>query len=62
MEIAENWLQSGEQIDAIVANNDEMAIGAIRALEALEMNDDVIVAGVTRLQTLLIMLKQERLK
>ncbi len=46
MEIAENWLQSGEQIDAIVANNDEMAIGAIRALEALEMNDDVIVAGV----------------
>lgn len=46
MEIAENWLQSGEQIDAIVANNDEMAIGAIRALEAIGMNDDVIVAGV----------------
>ncbi len=46
MEIAENWLQSGEQIDAILANNDEMAIGAIRALEALGKTDDVIVAGV----------------
>lgn len=46
MEIAENWLQSGDQIDAILANNDEMAIGAIRALEALGKTDDVIVAGV----------------
>lgn len=46
MEISENWLQSGEKIDAIVANNDEMAIGAIRALEAIGMNDDVVVAGV----------------
>lgn len=46
MEISENWLQSGEKIDAIIANNDEMAIGAIRALEAIGMNDDVIVAGV----------------
>ena len=46
MEISENWLQSGEKIDAILANNDEMAIGAIRALEAIGMNDDVIVAGV----------------
>jgi len=46
MEIAENWLQSGDQIDAILANNDEMAIGAIRALEAAGKTDDIIVAGV----------------
>lgn len=46
MEVAENWLQSGDQIDAIIANNDEMAIGAIRALEAVGKTDDVIVAGV----------------
>lgn len=46
MEIAENWLQSGEEINAIIANNDEMAIGAIRALEAIGKNDEVIVAGV----------------
>ncbi|WP_105619738.1 sugar ABC transporter substrate-binding protein [Vallitalea okinawensis] len=46
MEITENWLQSGEEINAIIANNDEMAIGAIRALEAIGKNDEVIVAGV----------------
>lgn len=47
MEITENWLQSGDDIAAIVANNDEMAIGAIRALEAAGIaDDDMIVAGI----------------
>lgn len=46
MEISENWLQSGEDINAIIANNDEMAIGAIRALTAIKKNADVVVAGV----------------
>lgn len=46
MTLMENWLQSGKEIDAIVANNDEMAIGAIMALEAAGKLDDVIVAGV----------------
>lgn len=46
MEVAENWLESGEKIDAILANNDEMAIGAIRALTAANKNDQVIVGGV----------------
>lgn len=44
--LMENWLQSGQQIDAVVANNDEMAIGAIMALEAAGKLDDVIVAGI----------------
>ncbi|PAB58236.1 sugar ABC transporter substrate-binding protein [Anaeromicrobium sediminis] len=46
MEITENWLQSGDEFAAIVSNNDEMAIGAIRALEAEGKLDDVVVAGV----------------
>lgn len=46
MTLMENWLQSGKEIDAVVANNDEMAIGAIMALEAAGKLDDVIVAGV----------------
>lgn len=46
MEIMENWLQSGEEFNAIVSNNDEMAIGAIRALEAAGKLDEVVVAGV----------------
>lgn len=30
----ENWLQSGEQIDVVCANNDEMALGVINAVKA----------------------------
>ncbi|MBO8163519.1 MAG: sugar ABC transporter substrate-binding protein [Brevibacillus sp.] len=46
MALMENWLQSGQHIDAVVSNNDEMAIGAIMALEAAGKLNDVIVAGV----------------
>jgi inositol transport system substrate-binding protein len=43
--IVENWLNSGEKIDAIAANNDEMALGAIYALEKYGRSD-VMVLGV----------------
>ena len=46
LSIVENWLQTGNQFDAILSNNDEMAIGAIRALEAEGLSDKVVVAGV----------------
>jgi len=45
-QLMENWIQSGVNFDAVVANNDEMAIGAIMALEQVDMLDDVIVAGI----------------
>ena len=32
--IMENWLQSGEEINVVCANNDEMALGAINAIKA----------------------------
>jgi ABC-type sugar transport system substrate-binding protein len=42
-----NWLTAGIEFDAVIANNDEMAIGAIQALQAFgrEM-DSIIVAGI----------------
>jgi len=44
--ITENWLTAyGDEIDAIVANNDEMALGAVEVLQG-EGRDDVIVLGV----------------
>lgn len=46
MKLMENWLQSGEKIDAVVANNDEMAIGALLAIEAAGKLDQIIVAGI----------------
>ena len=44
--VVENWLASGEKIDAIIANNDEMAIGAVLVLEEKKMKDKVLVTGV----------------
>ncbi len=44
--VVENWLASGIQIDAIIANNDEMAIGAVLVLEEKKMKDKVVVTGV----------------
>ena len=46
MQIMENWIASGDQIDAVMANNDEMAIGAISAIEASGKLGEIIVAGV----------------
>ncbi|MHA6513052.1 sugar ABC transporter substrate-binding protein [Tessaracoccus sp. Z1128] len=44
--ITENWIQSGDEIDIICANNDEMALGAIQALKNAGTLDDVLVGGV----------------
>ena len=46
MSLMENWLNSGETINAVVANNDEMALGAIMALEAAGQLEDIVVAGI----------------
>lgn len=46
MNLMENWLSSGRKIDAVVANNDEMAIGAQNAIEAAGKQDQIVVAGV----------------
>jgi inositol transport system substrate-binding protein len=45
--IMTNWLSAGLEFDAVIANNDEMAIGAIQAMKAtgIDMNK-VVVAGV----------------
>ena len=46
-DITTNWLSSGVKFDAIIANNDEMAIGAINALKAQKKwTPASIVAGI----------------
>ena len=44
--LMENWLASGDQIDAVTANNDEMAIGALQAIEAAGQLGNILVGGV----------------
>lgn len=50
MELMENWLQLGADIDAVVAHNDEMALGAYDALEAAGIADSVPVIGIDGIQ------------
>lgn len=44
--LMENWLATGDQIDAVASNNDEMAIGALQAIEAAGKLGEIIVGGV----------------
>ena len=44
MALMENWLQTGEQIDGVVAENDEMAMGAFNACKAAGL--DIPVVGI----------------
>jgi inositol transport system substrate-binding protein len=46
LSVTEDWLNSDVHIDAIICNNDEMALGAVLALEAKHMKNKVIVTGV----------------
>ena len=47
LNLMENWIQShGDKIQAVFCQNDEMAMGAVIALEQAKLKDKVIVAGV----------------
>ncbi|MFT3973666.1 MAG: sugar ABC transporter substrate-binding protein [Amaricoccus sp.] len=46
-----NWLSSGVKFDAVISNNDEMAIGAIQALKSAGVDmKSVVVAGIDATQ------------
>lgn len=46
LQLAETWLQSGTDIDAILCLNDDMAMGAYQAVEQAGKTEDVLVCGV----------------
>lgn len=47
MSLTENWIQSfGPKINAIFAHNDEMGMGAVKALEAAGLKNKVIVVSI----------------
>lgn len=62
MALMENWLNSGQHIDAVVANNDEMAIGAIMAAEAAGKADQILFAGIDATPDALEFVKSGKLK
>lgn len=46
MSLMENWIQTGEQIDAVVAHNDDMALGAYDALVDAGLNGKILCIGI----------------
>jgi len=47
MSLTENWIQSfGTQINAIFAQNDEMGLGVVKALEAAGLKNKIIVVSI----------------
>ncbi len=46
MNLMENWLQTGKEINAVVAHNDEMALGAYDAVVDAGKDGEIIVIGI----------------
>lgn len=44
--LMESWLESGKDIDVVACENDEMAIGAIMAIEEAGKLDEIVVGGI----------------
>jgi inositol transport system substrate-binding protein len=60
--LMENWIQAyGEKVNAVFAQNDEMAMGAVLALEQAHLKDKVIVVGVDAIADALQAVKTGRL-
>lgn len=62
MTLMENWIQSyGSQINAVFAHNDEMAMGALLALEQSKIKDKVVLASIDAIRDALQAVKDGRL-
>ena len=60
LDLTTNWITSGRPIDLVMANNDEMAIGAIQALKAAgTLMQDVVVVGIDATQDGLAAMRRE---
>ena len=46
LNLMENWLASGQKIDAVIGQNDEMALGALKAIESAGKQNDIAVIGI----------------
>jgi inositol transport system substrate-binding protein len=50
MALVENWLSTGTRIDAILCQNDGMALGALEAVKAAGRKNQIIIAGIDAIQ------------
>jgi inositol transport system substrate-binding protein len=62
MDLMQNWIQSyGEKINAVFAHNDEMGLGAVKALQAAGMKDKIMVISVDAIKDALNSVKKGEL-
>lgn len=61
MAIMENWLSSGKEIDAVVAQNDAMALGALMAIEAKGLLGEIQVYGIDAIPEALTALEEDKM-
>ncbi len=61
LKLVENWLQTGTEINAIVANNDGMALGALKAVEDAQLLDTIKVYGLDATPDALAAVKEGKL-
>jgi ABC-type sugar transport system substrate-binding protein len=62
MTLTENWLtRFNNNIDAVICQNDDMALGALEAVEAKGVKDKIIVVGVDAIADALTAIKAGRL-
>jgi ribose transport system substrate-binding protein/inositol transport system substrate-binding protein len=62
LKLVENWLQTGTQIDAIVCQNDGMALGAVKAVEDKGLSGNIKVYGLDAVPDALKAVKEGRLE
>ncbi len=61
MALMKNWFESGKEIDVVASNNDEMAIGALKAIEAEGKLGKITVGGMDATPDALEYLKNNKL-
>lgn len=61
LNLMENWLSTGEVINAVIAQNDEMALGAYKAIEAAGKRDKIAVIGIDAIKDALKAVKEGKL-
>ena len=59
--LAEDWLTTYQDLDAIICQNDDMALGVLEAVEAAGRKDKVIVIGIDAITDALTAVKEGRL-
>lgn len=61
MALMENWMQTGKPINAVVAQNDEMALGAFKAVESARKQASIPVIGIDAIADALKSVEQSKM-